>query len=136
MATAAMAVAILQTVPVAAEATSDVEVPIWQDRKCTTCGWIWNPQILEHYRNPAHRNGNPKSQAATAVRGRTGRDLTACSPRHFDICRCRSTDTSIARPAPAPDPRRGHPRNTYEDDRTRYRAREQCNRLSTKGRRQ
>ena len=43
---------LVQTIPVAAKATGDVEVPsrrnrYWQNRKCTACGWIWNPQVLE-----------------------------------------------------------------------------------------
>ena len=128
----------------------------WQDRKCTTCGWIWDPQGIEPRRaeaptevrdtekvgrshiglgpgttkqskeTPGSRGGTVDGGAAIDGRSKnrddnggqaSERGPTACSPRHFDLCRCRSTDTSTASPAPATDPRRGHPRSAHEDDR-------------------
>ena len=62
-----------------------------------------------------------------------GRGQTAGSPRHLDLCRRRSSGTSVTSSAPATGPQCGHQRSANEDDR---RANEQCNRLSTMDKRQ
>ena len=144
----------------------------WQDRKCTTCGWIWNPQNFEpngqtgaplgaealtefqdtemaipkakpsrpvgatldwalarqaraRKKKPGSRGGAIDGSAAKDGRSKSrdgsggqasGRGQTASSPRYFDLCRCRSTDTSVASSAPATDPQCDHPRSAHEDD--------------------
>ena len=90
LAAAAMAVALLQTIPVAAKATGDVEVPYLSQQVLARSevhdvrGDLEPPRARIHgtnrgtleirgtNRNQGHRNGNPKSQAATSGRSNAG----------------------------------------------------------------
>ena len=82
MATAAMAMALLQKIPVAAKATGDVEVPIlseqilarsrmhgvWMDLQPSRPRTYWTNRCSTGYRSsdrsPGQRDGGPESQAA------------------------------------------------------------------------
>ena len=59
-----------------------------------------------------------RSESRDGIGGQiSGRGQTIGSPRHLDLCRRRSTGTSVAATAPATDPRYDRPRNFSENDR-------------------